>query len=365
MSLMMEVRNLTTYYKTRMNERICSVDNVSFTLEDGKSLGIAGESGCGKSTLAMSVMGYYFPPLYYDSGSIIIDGKDITSLDPDVIRQTVLGSQIAYIPQAAMNALNPTRKVISFIEDVLEAHGKGLTKKEVFDLARERFAVLNLPEKVLNQYAVELSGGMKQRTIIAISTILNPKVLIADEPSSALDVSSQKIVIRLLYDLMEKGFVRSLIFITHELPLLYNVTDDIMVMYAGEIVERGTAKEMVFDPVMPYSKGLMNSIIVPEEGTRGHVLMAIPGAPPNLKLKQAGCRFAERCRFADPECSKETIGEQYGGAEGRSYRCRHKLEALFQLYEKDLPNLLDHDNLKNDGAGEKKKERKKRRSKHE
>jgi peptide/nickel transport system ATP-binding protein len=337
-----------------MNERICSVDNVSFTLEDGKSLGIAGESGCGKSTLAMSVMGYYFPPLYYDSGNIIIDGMEITSLDPDVIRGTVLGSDIAYIPQAAMNALNPTRKIINFIEDVLEAHGKGLTKKEVFDLARERFGVLNLPEKVLNQYAVELSGGMKQRTIIAISTILNPKVLIADEPSSALDVSSQKIVIRLLYDLMEKGFVRSMIFITHELPLLFNVTDDIMVMYAGEIVERGTAKEMVFDPIMPYSKGLMNSIIVPEEGTRGHVLMAIPGAPPNLKHRPIGCRFAERCRFADAECSREAVGEQYGGAEGRTYRCRHKLEELFKIYEKDLPNLLDQDKAKNNGVGNEK-----------
>jgi len=354
MGLMMEVKNLTTYYKTRMNEKVCSVDNVSFTLEDGKSLGIAGESGCGKSTLAMSVMGYYFPPLFYESGKIIIDGKDITSLEPDTIRKTVLGSDIAYIPQAAMNALNPTRKIISFIEDVLEAHRPDISKKEVYDLARERFTILNLPEKVLNQYAVELSGGMKQRTIIAISTILNPKVLIADEPSSALDVSSQKIVIKLLHDLMEKGFVRSMLFITHELPLLFNVTNDIMVMYAGEIVERGTAKEMVFDPIMPYSKGLMNSIIVPEEGTRGHVLMAIPGAPPNLKHKPTGCRFADRCRYAEDQCFKVSVGEQYGGAQGRTYRCRFKLEELFQKYENDLPNLLDHDNIDqkntNDGA---------------
>ncbi|MDR2952088.1 MAG: ABC transporter ATP-binding protein [Treponema sp.] len=351
MGLMLEIKNLTTYYKTRMNERVCSVDNVSFTLEDGRSLGIAGESGCGKSTLAMSVMGYYFPPLHYESGSIIIDGKDITSLDPDAIRKTVLGTQIAYIPQAAMNALNPTRKIMRFIEDVLQAHGSELTKKEMYDLARERFAILNLPEKVLNQYAVELSGGMKQRTIIAISTILSPKVLIADEPSSALDVSSQKIVIKLLHDLMEKGFVRSMLFITHELPLLFNVTNDIMVMYAGEIVERGTAKEMIFDPVMPYSKGLMNSIIVPEEGTKGHVLMAIPGAPPNLKYKPPGCRFAERCRYADGGCFKTAVSEQYGGAPGRTYRCRHRLEELFSLYEKDLPNLIDHDNIKSEGAG--------------
>jgi peptide/nickel transport system ATP-binding protein len=330
----LEIKDLTTYYKTRMNERVCSVDKVSFTLEEGKSLGIAGESGCGKSTLAMSVMGYYFPPLYYESGSIVIDGKDITALDPDTIRTTVLGSEIAYIPQAAMNALNPTRKIMRFIEDVLKAHGSGLSKKDMYDLARRRFEVLNLPEKVLDQYAVELSGGMKQRTIIAISTILNPRILIADEPSSALDVSSQKTVIRLLHDLMEKGFVRSLLFITHELPLLFNVTDDIMVMYAGEIVERGSAREMVFDPIMPYSKGLMNSIIVPEEGTRGHVLMAIPGAPPNLKRKPEGCRFAERCRYAETECFKAFVTEQNAGA-GRFYRCRLEGTKLRELYRQD------------------------------
>jgi peptide/nickel transport system ATP-binding protein len=294
----------------------------------------------------MSVMGYYFPPLYYDSGDIIIDGNTITKMDPDDIRRKVLGTEIAYIPQAAMNALNPTRKIIKFIEDVLKAHGSSLSKKDMYDLARQRFEILNLPEKVLSQYAVELSGGMKQRTIIAISTLLNPKILIADEPSSALDVSSQKVVIRMLHDLMQKGFVKSMLFITHELPLLYNVTDDIMVMYAGEIVERGSAHEMVFDPIMPYSKGLMNSIIVPEEGTRGHVLMAIPGAPPNLKKRPVGCRFAPRCRYADDACHQAEVTEQQGSAPGRSYRCRHSLDALYKIYERDLPNLLDVDNTK-------------------
>jgi peptide/nickel transport system ATP-binding protein len=337
-TVMLDVKNLTTFYKTRMNERVCSVDDVSFILEDGKSLGIAGESGCGKSTLALSVMGYYFPPLLYESGTISIDGKVITSLSPDTIRKTVLGSDVAYIPQAAMNALNPTRKIIRFIEDVLEAHGSALSKKDVRDLARERFGILNLPEKVLDQYAVELSGGMKQRTIIAISTILNPKVLIADEPSSALDVSSQKIVIKLLHDLMGKGFVRSMLFITHELPLLFNVTDDIMVMYAGEIVERGTAREMVFDPIMPYSKGLMNSIIVTEAGTRGHVLQAIPGAPPNLKKKPKGCRFAERCRYAETDCFSQTIKEHPAG-EGRFYRCRMEEAKLREVYKKEEENI--------------------------
>lgn len=161
---------------------------------------------------------------------------------------------------------------------------------------------------------------MKQRTVIAISTILSPKVLIADEPSSALDVTSQKMVIKMLKDLMHKGFIKSMIFITHELPLLYNVTDDIMVMYAGQIVEYGKAKEMVFDPMHPYSKGLMGSIIVPEEGTKNNKLVAIPGTPPNLKNPPLGCRFAERCKFSKPECMVHSIDEKYI-ENGRMYKC--------------------------------------------
>ena len=140
-----------------------------------------------------------------------------------------------------MNALNPTRKIIRFIEDVIRAHDPKARKKDIYDLARERFEELGLPASILDRFPVELSGGMKQRTVIAVSTILSPKVLIADEPSSALDVTSQKMVIKMLRDMMESGIIKSMIFITHELPLLYNVTDDIMVMYAGQIVEKGAA----------------------------------------------------------------------------------------------------------------------------
>ena len=283
--IMLDVKDLKTKYVTRFHESVYAVDGVSLQIEEGKSLGIAGESGCGKSTLALSLMGYYFAPLHYISGSITIDGMNISDMTPDQVRKNVLGNEIAYIPQAAMNALNPTQKIIRFIEDVLHAHDTKLSKKEIYDLAKERFEILGLPASVLDRHAVELSGGMKQRTVIAISTILSPKVLIADEPSSALDVTSQKMVIKMMRELMEKGFIRSMIFITHELPLLYNVTDDIMVMYAGQIVEKGTAKEMVFDSLHPYTNGLMGSIIVPESGTRDVKLTAIPGTPPNLDRK--------------------------------------------------------------------------------
>jgi peptide/nickel transport system ATP-binding protein len=331
-NVMLEVNELTTKYITRFGEDIYAVDHVSLKVEEGKSLGIAGESGCGKSTLALSLMGYYFAPLHYTSGEIIIDGRNISGMNPDDVRKLILGTEIAYIPQAAMNALNPTQKIINFIEDVIQAHDLYITKKDIHERARMLFENLGLPADVLQKYPVELSGGMKQRTVIAISVLLLPKVLIADEPSSALDVTSQKMVIKMLRQLMENGVISSLIFITHELPLLYNVTDDIMVMYAGQIVEKGAAKEAVFDPLHPYAKGLMGSIIVPEKGLRDVKLTAIPGVPPNLKNPPAGCRFAARCKYVQPECKTNSVGlhELEGG---RAYRCILSEEELRRVYK--------------------------------
>jgi peptide/nickel transport system ATP-binding protein len=332
---MLEVRGLTTKYITRFHEDIYAVCDVSFKVEEGRSMGIAGESGCGKSTLALSLMGYYFAPLHYTKGEIIIDGLNISGMDPDDVRKNVLGTEIAYIPQAAMNALNPTQRIIRFIEDVIHAHMPEMTKNDIFDLARERFEVLNLPADTLYKHAVELSGGMKQRTVIAVSTILSPKVLIADEPSSALDVTSQKMVIKMIHDLMELGFIKSMIFITHELPLLYNVTDDILVMYAGQLVEEGSAEQMVFDPLHPYSKGLMGSILVPESGTRGVRLTAIPGTPPNLKNPPEGCRFADRCKYERPAC-RTTLTIPFETLEsGRGCRCLLSEKQLREAYGSD------------------------------
>ncbi len=330
--VMLEVKDLTTKYITRFGEDVYAVDHVSLKVEEGKSLGIAGESGCGKSTLALSLMGYYFPPLHYSSGDIIIDGRNISGMKPDDVRKSILGTEISYIPQSAMNALNPTQKIISFIEDVIRAHRPEATKKDVYELARYSFETVGLPAEVLQKYPVELSGGMKQRTVIAVSVILFPKVLIADEPSSALDVTSQKMVIKMLRDLMEKGIIKSMIFITHELPLLFNVTDDIMVMYAGQIVEKATAQQAVFDPLHPYSSGLMGSIIVPEKGLRGHKLAAIPGVPPNLKKPPAGCRFADRCKFMMAVCRATAIGMRTL-EDGRGYRCILPEEELRRAYK--------------------------------
>ena len=329
--IMLEVNKLNTKYVTRQREGVYAVNDVSLKIEEGKSLGIAGESGCGKSTLALSMMGYYFAPLHYISGDIIIDGKNISGMKPDDVRRNILGKEISYIPQAAMNALNPTQKIISLIQDVVHAHNPKATAKDIHDLAKERFELLGLPPEVLQKHAVELSGGMKQRTVIAISTILSPKVLIADEPSSALDVTSQKMVIKMLRNLMEKGLIKSMVFITHELPLLYNVTNDIMVMYAGQIIEKGTAKEMIFDSMHPYSRGLMGSIIVPEAGIRDKKLSVIPDTPPNLKNPPKGCRFAERCKYVKPECYVQSISPKIFG-DDRMYCCVYSIEQLKEVY---------------------------------
>jgi peptide/nickel transport system ATP-binding protein len=331
-NVILEVKDLTTKYVTRFREDVYAVDHVSLEVEEGKSLGIAGESGCGKSTLALSLMGYYFPPLHYTAGHILIDGRNISEMNPGEVRKSILGAEISYIPQSAMNVLNPTQKVIRFIEDVFQAHDPDKTGEDIYEYARETFETLGLPAEVLQKYPVELSGGMKQRTVIAVSVLLRPKVLIADEPSSALDVSSQKMVIRMLKDLMEKGFIKSLIFITHELPLLYNVTDDIMIMYAGQIVEKATAREAVFDPLHPYAKGLMGSIIVPESGLRDLKLTAIPGVPPNLKKPPAGCRFAERCSYVKPECRVTSVPFQAAG-DHRAYRCILPEQVLREAFE--------------------------------
>lgn len=334
---LMKVVDLKTYYKTRLGERVYAVDNVSLELMEGKTVGIAGESGCGKSTLALSLLGYYFPPLNYEAGSINIDGNEIISMSHEEKRKRVLGEVIAYIPQAAMNALNPTQRVITFIEDIVKEHHPEMTKKDIHDMATERFETLNLPKRALKAYPNELSGGMKQRTVIAVSTILNPKILIADEPTSALDVTSQKVVIAMLRDMMDKGFVKGMFFITHELPLLRHISDDILIMYAGEVVEKGSAEEIIFHPQHPYSRALMGSIIVPEEGMKAQKLSAIPGAPPNLKSVPPGCRFADRCRFAEgcEQVKYDRIAMYNGREPGRLYRCVRTPDELQKLYEED------------------------------
>jgi peptide/nickel transport system ATP-binding protein len=327
------VRNLKTAYKMRGREEyVYAVDDVSLDLEEGKTLGIAGESGCGKSTLALSLMGHYFPPLTYQGGEISINGRNIMEITYANLRTEVLGTEIAYIPQAAMNVLNPTLKVCNFVYHIMYERNKKISKQEVLKLLRERFALLGLPERAITAYATELSGGMKQRVVIAVSTILNPVILIADEPTSALDVSSQKLVMKMIKNMLKLGIVKSVVYITHELPLLRHITDDIVVMYAGQFVEQGATEQVIFDPVHPYTKALMGSIIVPEKDVKEWKIEGIPGAPPSLKKRMEGCRFAARCRFGDG-CTKR--GDvQHIDADGRKrmFRCDLPEAKLREMY---------------------------------
>jgi peptide/nickel transport system ATP-binding protein len=305
----LEVENLRVHYLTRFGDKIQAVDGVSFELKEGEILGIAGESGCGKTTLVSGCMGLYIPPLHHTSGDVRIDGKSIVGMSLEANRKQVLGQKIAMIPQGALNSLNPTRKVKDMATDMILSHDEGADRAGIYERLRERFDRLGLPsQQVLNSYPVQLPAGMKQRVVIGISTLLNPKVVIADEPTSALDVSTQKAVIRLLFELMEQGIISSMIFITHELPLLRHVSSSIAVMYAGEFVEVGTTEQVIFDPRQPYTKALMGSMLSAEPGQREQKPVAIEGAPPNLGKRITGCRFAERCPVVRSDC-KETEQE--------------------------------------------------------
>jgi len=318
----LEVEDLKVHYLTRFGAKIRAVDGVSFSLKEGEILGIAGESGCGKTTLVSGCMGLYLPPLYHSSGDVRIEGKSIIGMNVEQNRKEVLGRRIAMIPQGALNSLNPTRKIKDLAADMILSHDDRADKREIRERLRERFTRIGLrADEVLDSYPVQLPGGMKQRVVIGISTLLNPRVVIADEPTSALDVSTQKAVIRLLFDLMDQGIMGSMLFITHELPLLRHVASSIAVMYAGEIVEYCTTEQIIHDPRQPYTKALMGSMLSAEPGQRGKKPVAIEGAPPNLGVPITGCRFAERCPSARPAC--KTQKQELRILRGRQVRCHY------------------------------------------
>ena len=305
MKELLVTRDVRAYFRTVKGEEIKAVDGVSLTLSEGEVLGIAGESGCGKSTLSSVLSFTINPPLYLIEGEIRIDGQNALLMDRETLRRDVRGRYISVVPQGAMNALNPTIKIGSLIADVMQEHFPELKRAEALERAKERVRALSLPERVLNLYPHQLSGGMKQRVIIVISTLLNPSVLIADEPTSALDVSSQKTVIRLMVDLLRNNIIKSIIFITHELPLLRHFADRIAIMYAGKIVEIGPMEDVIFRSLHPYTKALMSSILVPEPEIKQSRIEGISGIPPDLKNPPSGCRFHPRCPYKMDICEME------------------------------------------------------------
>ena len=290
---LLEAEGVKAYYSIRQGY-VKAVDDLDLAIEKGITLGLAGESGCGKSTLVNTLMMNVKPPLHLVAGTIALDGKVISEMDRSMLKENVWGVLISIVPQSALNALMPTKRILDFIKDVMGHHMSG-SESEVVSKAEKRFEELNLSVEALSLYPHELSGGMKQRAVIAVSTLLNPKLLIVDEPTSALDVSTQKQVLKMLMDLKNTGITESMIFVTHDIAVLRQIADRIAIMYAGKMVESGSTEDILYDAKHPYTYSLVNSVVTPEPEVRKRGLISIPGEPPNLLDPPKGCRFHPRC----------------------------------------------------------------------
>ncbi len=297
---LLEVRNLKTYFFTTKGI-VKAVDNVSFDLNRGEVLGIAGESGCGKSTTAYSIIRLVPPPGRIVSGEIVFEGKNILEMGEEEFRRKIRWKKISMVFQGAMNALNPVFTVGDQIAEVLMLH-KGLTKKEAMEEVYKLLKMVGINPKRAKSYPHELSGGQKQRVMIAMALALRPPLVIADEPTTALDVVVQAQIMNLLKKLQREHKV-SIILITHDLSLIAEIADKVAIMYAGKIVEYGTADQIYLNPQHPYTQGLLKSI----PRIRGDIkkLEWIPGVPPDLIAPPPGCRFAPRCKYVMDICKKE------------------------------------------------------------
>ena len=294
---LLEVDNLRTYFYTREGA-VQAVDGVSFAVEEGRTLGIVGESGCGKSVTALSIMGLIpRPPAKIVEGSVLFDGRDLTKLAEREL-EDVRGKEIAMIFQDPMTSLNPTFKIGTQITETLRRHfdiTKGAARQRAIELLEE-VGIPNAPGR-LDDYPHQFSGGMRQRVMIAIALSCKPRLLIADEPTTALDVTIQAQILDLLERLREERRM-ALIIITHDMGVIAEAADDVAVMYAGQIVEQAPVLDLFDQPEHPYTEALMGALPQLEgTGIREGRLTAIPGRPPDLVDPPEGCRFAARCPY--------------------------------------------------------------------
>jgi oligopeptide/dipeptide ABC transporter ATP-binding protein len=292
---LLEVSDLRTYFRTREGD-VRAVDGVSFEVEPGTTLGIVGESGCGKSVTALSIMGLIpKPPARIVSGSIVFEGKDLTKLKEREL-ENIRGHEIAMIFQDPMTSLNPTLKIGTQITEALQRH-LGMSSKEAKKRAVELLEEVRIPnaENRLDDYPHRYSGGMRQRVMIAIALSCNPRLLIADEPTTALDVTVQAGILDLLEELREQHQM-AMILITHDMGVVAEAADDVVVMYAGQVVEQAATLELFDHPEHPYTEALLGALPTLEgEGGRDSRLASIPGRPPDLLNPPPACRFAPRC----------------------------------------------------------------------
>jgi oligopeptide/dipeptide ABC transporter ATP-binding protein len=300
---LLEVKDLHTYFKTREGE-VHAVDGVSFEVESGRTLGVVGESGCGKSVTALSIMGLVPRPGKIVSGSALFDGRELVGRKESDL-ENIRGREIAMIFQDPMTSLNPTLRIGTQITEVLRRH-LNMTRDEARKRAVELLEEVHIPNAAsrLDDYPHRYSGGMRQRVMIAIALACNPKLLIADEPTTALDVTVQAGVLDLLYELREE-YHMAMIIITHDMGVVAETADDVIVMYAGQIVEQAKTFDLFDSPEHPYTEALLAALPQLEgEGIRQGRLTSIPGRPPDLLAPPEACRFAPRCPYAgQDDCS--------------------------------------------------------------
>ena len=299
---LLEVKNLHTYFKTKKGI-VKAVNDVSYSLEPGKTIGIVGESGSGKSVSAMSILQLLDANGYIAGGEVLFEGKDLTKLSLNEMYR-IRGNAISVIFQEPMTSLNPVFTVDRQLSEPFIIH-QGKTKKEAHELALKMLADVQIPnpEAVIRQYPHQLSGGMRQRVMIAMALACRPKILIADEPTTALDVTIQAQILRLMNELQEeKG--TSIIFITHDLGVINEMADDVAVMYCGQVVEKASARTIFSDCKMshPYTEGLMYSI--PRLDSKDKI-EPIPGVVPHPLALPKGCKFAPRCKYCTKKCMEE------------------------------------------------------------
>ena len=315
---LLEVKDLHTYFKTRKGI-VKAVNGVSYSVESGKTLGIVGESGSGKSVSAMSILKLLDGNGYIDSGEIFFEDKELTKLSLEEMYK-IRGNKISVIFQEPMTSLNPVFTVMNQLVEPFMIH-QGLTKKEAQKKALEMLYAVQIPnpEAVAKQYPHQLSGGMRQRVMIAMALACKPKILIADEPTTALDVTIQAQILKLMNDL-QKDNGTSILFITHDLGVINEMADDVVVMYCGQVVEQATARTIFTDQLLshPYTEGLMASI--PRLEAVGQKLEPIPGVVPHPLALPKGCKFAPRCKYCTEHCEEEEP-ELLELEPGHSVRC--------------------------------------------
>ena len=305
---LLNVKNLCAYYQTEIygiSRTVRAVDGVSFELFPNEIYGVAGESSCGKTTLIKVISGNTKPPLKVVSGSVDYEfglyAVDMLHVSKEELRSNVRWKEISYVMQGSMSVLNPVRKIIKTFEDIIDTHEGITNKKKFLEQARAHVNRLGLPTEVLNSYPHQLSGGMRQRVAIVLATVFQPSLIIADEPTTALDVVVQRGVLQMIKNIQAMSN-NTVLLVTHDMAVHANVADRVMIMYAGRIAEEAPTEIIFNAPLHPYTQHLIRSL--PMIGERS-AKAGLRGAPPNLANPPSGCRFHERCPSVMDICRTE------------------------------------------------------------